>query len=168
MYSSVNAVSYALNHYINYNNLYPNYAELDSTNFVSQCLFAGGVPMQQDSSKNLLLNWYCLSKNSIDNTLISSTWYSAEHFYKYWSNNANKYFTFTLKDLSKPNVLNSIEPGDPITIFKYNKISSCVIVIRREGNHILCASHAEDTVDTRLVDFNLNQFRVYKLGKINP
>ncbi|OOB78836.1 MAG: hypothetical protein ATN34_03505 [Epulopiscium sp. Nele67-Bin002] len=165
MYDAIDAISYALMYYKEYNNIYPNYGDLDSTNFVSQCLFAGGLPMQHNANKDPLLNWYCLSKNQYNEDLISPTWYCADYFYKYWSSSAGEHFTFTVKDVKRPKVLDLIEPGDPITLFNHNKITNCIIVIRREGEHIICASHEENTIDMRLVEFNLRMFRIYKLNK---
>lgn len=90
-YNSTNAVNYALNNYNNYNSSYPNVTALggDCANFVSQSLYAGGIPMNG--------SWYVYKKNStypspqtvaeLDHswTLASpSPWISAKEFNAKW------------------------------------------------------------------------------------
>lgn len=56
------AVQYAYDHYAtgtfntDYPDLYTNFGNNDCTNFVSQCLFEGGIPMNG--------SWYCYKKNN--------------------------------------------------------------------------------------------------------
>lgn len=64
-YNRDKAIEYALRHYNGWDTTkYPDFDSqngdnTDCANFVSQCLYAGGIPMQE--SNNRYANWYCYS-----------------------------------------------------------------------------------------------------------
>ena len=65
-YSGSSAATYARTYALSYNTNYPSYALSggDCTNFVSQCLYAGGIPMNGSNSStgtyNSTTKWYCI------------------------------------------------------------------------------------------------------------
>lgn len=72
-YNRKNATSYALKYALSPNSSYPYYA-LDCTNFTSQCLVAGNIPMHYGSSGENNC-WYFSNDNSR-----SSSWAGAKYF----------------------------------------------------------------------------------------
>src|SRR5690349_2003884 len=82
MYQRAQAVQYA-NHYWNsYNPAYPYFQEDDCTNFASQVLHAGGIPMDIHNSRNQ--GWWCQSNQW------SYSWSVAHSFYHYLNGKRTK------------------------------------------------------------------------------
>lgn len=99
-YDFIKAVDYANTYYNNYNTAYPDWTPYggDCANFISQCLYAGGMQMKgtpgTDGAAQDFSNWF--SKGSTCNTKnVSSTWRGADAFRYYWQNNAIAYKKFT-------------------------------------------------------------------------
>lgn len=79
-YNGSGAVTYALNHALNYNDNYYDFNAYggDCTNFVSQCMFEGGnLPMHYGSSYTNTCWYYTTSTNR------SSSWTGVEELYDY-------------------------------------------------------------------------------------
>ncbi len=95
-YDSDAAVRYADQYALNYNSKWPNFNSVggDCANFVSQCLYAGGLPM--DSS------WYCYSNNNYKN------WASSTGLRNYLMNSGIGIREFT------PTKASDFEKGMPI------------------------------------------------------
>ena len=77
VYNRINALSYAQHNYLNERdkNGFRYYKGRDCANFVSQCLFSGGIKMNN--------NWY-FQKNNLGRDWYSTTWTFAPHQYKYF------------------------------------------------------------------------------------
>lgn len=75
-YSPQNAVAYADKYWKNYNDYYPNYNSIggDCADFVSQCLQAGGLPMNT--------SWY----HAVTGVARSTSWTYAKSLYTYLAN----------------------------------------------------------------------------------
>ena len=85
-YDGGQASSYALNHALNYN---PNYADFsgnggDCTNFISQCLYAGGISQHVGTAYSTNSWFYKTSTNR------SATWTSANIFKNYVTGSSSK------------------------------------------------------------------------------
>lgn len=95
------AVNYANTYYSNYNTAaYPDWTSYggDCANFISQCLYAGGMPMKGTpgtaSEAQNFANWFSKG-NTCDTLNVSSTWRGADAFRNYWQSNAVGYKTFS-------------------------------------------------------------------------
>ncbi len=95
-FNYTNAVNYATTYYNNYNSAYPDWISAggDCANFISQCLKAGGMPMEGTpgtaAAAQNFANWF--SKGTTQNTSnVSSTWRGADAFRSYWQGHAIGY-----------------------------------------------------------------------------
>jgi len=79
-FSYINACNYAEEYYRDYNPEYPNWGDYggDCANFVSQCLVAGGLSME-DNSQNDALDWYSYG-NKCDTTKVAAAFRGANAF----------------------------------------------------------------------------------------
>lgn len=77
-YNRADAASYARTYAENYNPNYPNYHDMggDCTNFVSQCVYDGGMPMRIGSTDAY---WYYNSSGR------SPSWAGADYFMRHWT-----------------------------------------------------------------------------------
>lgn len=87
-YQRVYAVNYAASYVENSNPYYPFYVYGDCTNFVSQCIYAGGMPMIDNSSYDIRRQWYMnrVVHPKVVNYYKSDTWISAHEFRHHWAN----------------------------------------------------------------------------------
>ena len=85
-YDKDKAINYAHNHYLNYNKKYNRHPK-DCTNFVSQCVHAGGKKMKYKNYKKILQYKYMYKTTSY--------WYS--HRYEKWRTN---YYVYKWKETS--------------------------------------------------------------------
>ena len=114
-YNATKAAEYAQQYAKSYNPNYPNYnnAGGDCTNFVSQCVYAGGMPMRIGSTDAY---WYYNSSGR------SPSWAGADYFMRHWTKvRSSSYYGRAREVLiySKDYILknrntvgNSIEVGD--------------------------------------------------------
>lgn len=109
------AVSYAKEYAKRYNISFPGYLS-DCTNFVSQCVFAGGIDMDYPydipgGTEDTTRYWYCLPAGAFwKNT---SSWINVDDFYEYCIKEANaeKYEYRTLSALEQ-----GVEIGDVVQL----------------------------------------------------
>lgn len=157
-YSRENAVEYAKKYYLFYNSNYYTYSQ-DCTNFVSQCLYAGGISMTD--------KWYCYSKlkkykNELDPDLgwdldslqkgrywnVSETWRLAHKCYEYFRD--SKITKDNVKITKKSNLKKKIEKynikiGDIIFFNsgeKKAKMHHAAIITKIKDNKIYYAAHS--------------------------
>lgn len=78
-YDRKSAAGYAMKWALSRNTAYKDYEEWggDCTNFISQCVHAGGIPFDNNGN-NILKQWYWYSDMSR-----TPSWTAAEPFYKY-------------------------------------------------------------------------------------
>ena len=92
----VNKVTdYIATYWETYNEAYPCFVGWggDCANFVSQCLYAGGMQMV-GSNASSFSNWFCRTSVTEEFNKTSSTWRGAEAFASYWTKNALDYKQF--------------------------------------------------------------------------
>lgn len=88
-FQRVYAVDYAATYVNSSNPYYPYYSiNGDCTNFVSQCLYAGGMPMIDNSSYDIRRQWYMyrIVSPKVLNYRNSDTWTVAHEFRYHWGN----------------------------------------------------------------------------------
>ena len=85
-YNRESAAKYAMKWALSRNSAYRDYEEWggDCTNFISQCVHAGGIPFDHNGN-NILKQWYWYSDISR-----TPSWTGAEPFYKYIIGNNSK------------------------------------------------------------------------------
>ena len=122
------AVDYADKYWSNYNDFYPNYNSIggDCANFVSQCLQAGGLPMNG--------SWY----HAVTGCTRSSSWTYANTLYTYLAENCGSVVELYQADSGYKNQngkavnpANVIRVGDPVFYYsdskgRYSHAAICV------------------------------------------
>ena len=122
------AVDYADKYWNNYNDFYPNYNSIggDCANFVSQCLQAGGLPMNG--------SWY----HAVTGCTRSSSWTYANTLYTYLAENCGSVVElypadsgYTNQNGKAVNPANVIRVGDPVFYYsdskgRYSHAAICV------------------------------------------
>lgn len=150
-YSGSNAASYARKYATNYNKNYDKFSS-DCTNFVSQCIEAGGKSHSVPASgvtkkkggniKETGSYWYYRGNSST--YAASTSWMRCSNgkgtFLSYWKNHS-KYSTYSNDSMARKNC----KVGDVIQICdKDYKIRHSVICVTRTKKDIYCASHTKD------------------------
>lgn len=146
-YSRSTAVNYALTYGLNFN---PNYRYFnlinnnggDCTNFTSQCLFAGGAPMEFNSSRP----WWYKHGSAVSQDAWSLCWSIAHSLYYYLRVNAEKNSPFT-KGIEVASA-EQLEPGDLIFLQreKGHIYHSCIVTASFLEN-ILVTQHTYEAVN---------------------
>lgn len=171
-YNPVSAIAYAKEYAFTYNPIYPNYSDVepggDCANFISQCLYAGGMPMIGYDANDPLRNWFCYSSYLWDIHKISKSWRGAYYFFIYWSSHAKASKEFKGDSLTVPvlnqELLSYASPGDPISlIHESNSVYHTLLIIDVTSTDIICAAHTNDTISTPLTHYNPYKFKIYKL-----
>ncbi len=146
-YSPQKAVQYADTYWSNYNDLYPNYSIIggDCADFVSQCLYAGGLPMNA--------SWY----HAVTGCSRSVNWTYAQSLYTYLAQYCGKSVEIFSSSSSKSgykdkqgNVIypeQTIRVGDPVFYYKdsskrYGHVAICV-GFDSKGNPLVSAHNTD-------------------------
>jgi len=162
-YDRIVARDYANEHWDSFNTSeYPYLGDMggDCANFVSQCLHAGGFPMDTNGG------WYLTAKdvehvikyprdiddfNSSWETGDPSPWISAEEFNNYWDSKSYDNKEYTPSDLLNdlPNVYDKAWSGDVIQILKqnlwwYEGYHTMIITSYASGNDLLMTYHSNE------------------------
>ena len=150
-YNREKAREYARRWALSRNPLYKDY-ELyggDCTNFTSQCIFAGGIPMDTVGN-NELSKWYWYS----DYSRVPS-WTGAEAFYKYIikNNESKKEFGLYAKEVN----YNQLEIGDIVQLVEDNKAYHTMIIteVILDGEYLIDYLICQHTID--LLDYPLSK-----------
>ena len=146
-YNREAAVSYARRGALGRNPAYMDY-ELwggDCTNFISQCLRSGQIPMDY-TGRHVLEKWYWDSDNSR-----TPTWTSAEPFYKYIIGN-NSENTQNFGIYARLANYNELEIGDIVQLVYDNNAYHNMIIseVILEGEYLidyLICQHTYDLLD---------------------
>ena len=153
MYNRTKAIEYAKKYAFEYNKNFYDFSLIggDCTNFVSQCLNAGGILM--DFSFD---GWFYTDAQNR-----SPAWTSVEDFWKYGLKNKN------LK-LKKVNI-EQVEVGDIVQFFdiNQNRYYHCVIITKIikpiSKQNIFVASHDNNAFNKSLALYNVSNFRFGKI-----
>lgn len=167
-YNASAAISYARRYARDPNtNSYP-YFGSDCTNFVSQCLYAGGMDMdgrpKQVGHENTTTKWYCELFGEWHGNYqyfdygYSTTWTVAGDFYTYWSRYANAGRATNLRTvISNTSAGSVVQLEDPQTGILYHTI----IITRNSGGVAEYCAHSRERLDENLniIDDTANDFR---------
>jgi hypothetical protein len=122
MYNRQAAVKYAYKWYNKKNKKYYSYTRNDCANFVSQCLYAGGIKMNSKwhSYRKKKKNWGVNPRSWFDYRFrwkwdVASAWRLAEKQFNYFKNptyNISSVVTITKSDLKEKAKKSAIQVGD--------------------------------------------------------
>lgn len=160
-YNRSKAKAYIDTYWENYNPAYPSFhgGGGDCANFVSQVLYAGGMPWVDDGNPNhytWFTNWYCKpgASNKDGDKRISLSWKVAASFKRHWEKRAAKQVIISyedainnMKDLSR-----QVFVGDPVQFCYANGTPYHTLIVtgyawdKEAGlNDIVLASHTIDS-----------------------
>lgn len=128
-YSGSQAASYAIQYASGHNSAFPHYSA-DCTNFVSQCLYAGGIAMDGSQSSagtyETTSDWYCIYTNSflgIRKYAVTTSWMRVADFKTFMSSLVSTYTKTTLSSLvSSCAVGDIVQLADKTTGTPYHSI----------------------------------------------
>lgn len=156
MYSKNKAVEYAFTWWNKRNPEFYNFDNLggDCTNFVSQCLYYGGINMNYTN-----LGWFYKSLN-----YRSPSWTGVEEFYNFSINNKTDFGIKTIVcDIKE------IDVGDivQLKLFNEERFHHTMIVTKILGeknlNNILITCHTYDAKNMPLAYYNIDDIRFLKV-----
>ena len=136
---------------------YYNFEEIggDCTNFVSQCLYAGGAVMNYTPDTG----WYYVSVNDR-----APAWTSAEFFYRFMtSNKGTGPFGITVP-------AETARVGDIIQLGDTEKFYHSMLVVEKMDDDIFIAAHSNDAYDRPLSSYDYKEvrcIRILGIRKIN-
>src|SRR5262245_52867147 len=144
-YNRSAAAEYARSWALRFNSGYHTYGN-DCTNFVSQCLYCGGMPMVGDKSygsrKNDEVWWYDWDAWTESGTA-SYSWAGAQNL----CNFLGKSKRGILKTKS-----GELEVGDVIQMRKDNHVHHTMVVVQKHASDLLLCYHTDATLDKPLSD----------------
>lgn len=149
------AVEYAQKYALEYN---PNYFHFDGiggdcTNFISQCLFAGGGKMNYDK----YYGWFYFNK---DNR--APSWTSVKYLSRFLLSESKPGFVVKVMPV------NDLEVGDIIQIRQNpNEFNHTVIVTKITPHEIYVCSHSNDALDKPLSSYNYLELKGIHIVGIN-
>lgn len=168
IYDADAAVDYAITYADDYNDDYKVFPGADCANFVSQCLYAGGMPMRGECTSSGRYDdtteWFHVQFGSIIKTYgYTTTWSTCGGFKKYWQTKCSGY---SLKS-SFPDLVTACSVGDVFqlcdedTIVPYHSM----IVSGKSGNTKWVCAHTNDRNDEEATALMLkpteNDFLIY-------
>lgn len=119
----------------------------DCTNFASQCIYAGGMPMNY----NNIYGWYYINGNNK-----SPSWTGVEFLYNFLINNNG------IGPKGEETYLEKLEVGDIIQLsFDGNNFTHALVVVTA-GNSIndtLIAAHTDDAFGKRVSEYRATKYR---------
>ena len=156
MYNRKKAVEYAYRWWDSRNPQFFNFDNLggDCTNFISQCLFYGGIEMNSISK----LGWFYYSINNR-----SYSWTGVEEFYNYAINNKSN-----IGPSAKVVSIDKIEVGDVVQMLQTgNRFHHNLLITKINGvknlDNIYVTCHTYDAKDKRLSDYYFTKIRFLKI-----
>lgn len=154
-YDRLSAVQYAHKWAYKRNPKYFDFSNFggDCTNFISQCLLAGGAKMNYKDT----FGWYY--KSADDRT---PSWSGVEFFYNFLINNKAAGPYAGEVDIS------TIDPGDVVQLsFMPGKFSHTLMVVKTTAvnklNNVLIATHTNDSDNRPLSSYDVVKYRFLKI-----
>lgn len=155
MYLRHKAIEYAYKWWNARNPAFYNFDDLggDCTNFVSQCLYFGGITMNYN-----YLGWYYNNLNSR-----SPSWTGVEEFYNFSINNKSNGVRAKLCNMQE------VEIGDivQLKLLDENRFHHTMLITKILGektlNNILVTCHTYDAKDMPLIYYNIDDIRFLKI-----
>lgn len=155
MYNRELAVEYANEWALGRNPRYYSFNGIggDCTNFVSQCLYAGGAPMNYEP----VMGWYYIS--STDRT---AAWTGVEYFYNFLMRNEGR------GPYAQEVTASEMEPGDVIQLsFLPGAFGHTLLVTDTDysgrADKILIATHSDDSRYRPLSSYYVHDVRYLKI-----
>ena len=156
MFDRKKEIQYAYEWWNKRNPQFYNFDEIggDCTNFVSQCLYFGGIMM----TNNTNFGWYY--KNL---SMRAYSWTGVEEFYNFAINNKSNFGPrcklVTISEIEIGDIVQMLQIGDR---FHHN-----MIITKIDGkptiNSIYITCHTNDAKDKRLSDYNYQKIRFLKI-----
>jgi hypothetical protein len=160
-YNRAKAKAYIDAYWENYNPAYPTFhgGGGDCANFVSQVLYAGGMPWVDDGNPNhytWFTNWYCKpgASNKDGDKRISLSWKVAAAFKRHWEKRVAKQVVISYKDAieNMKELSKQVFVGDPVQFCYANGTAYHTLIITgfawdkaAKLNDIVLASHTIDS-----------------------
>lgn len=144
-YDRKSAVEYATKWALSRNTQYKDYENWggDCTNYISQCVHAGGIPFD-NTGNNILKQWYWYNDNNR-----TPSWTGAEPFYKYLITN-NSEETQNYGIYAKEVSYNELQPGDIVQLLYEDNLAYHNMIITKvilEGRYLLDYLICQHTYD---------------------
>ena len=154
-YNRAMAVAYAHEWAFKRNPRYADFSNMggDCTNFISQCLLAGGL--QMDHTKTY--GWYYYSLNNR-----APAWTGVQELYRFLTSNTRSAPRATLVDIS------SITPGDIVQLsFNGSTFQHNLLVVetgyKPDLRNTLIATHTDDSDYRPLATYSFARYRCLKI-----
>lgn len=168
-YSGSEAATYAKLHANDYNDAYPSYSA-DCTNYVSQCVYAGGIPMDGSNASagtyESTTDWYCIYISSflwIRKYSVTTSWIRVSDFSAFMSSIATASTHTSISSL-----YDACEIGDIVQLADKNTGSAyhSIIITDKDSSSAYYCGHSndrnnvaiEDTLDESYDNFILFDF----------
>ena len=156
MYSRQKAINYAYKWWNNRNPYFYNFDNIggDCTNFVSQCLFYGGIEMDYST-----LGWYYVNQYNR-----APAWTGVDAFFNYSTKNNHPVGVRT-----KVANINEVAEGDVIQMMQIGEdiYHHTMLITKILGKHnlenILVTCHTFDEKDKALCDYSIKNLRFLKV-----
>ena len=154
MFDRQAAINYAEKYAFNYNPDFYDFTEIggDCTNFVSQCLFYGGIKMDYSP-----LGWYYISLSDR-----APAWTGVNEFYSFGIKNKRTGFTLRSCLSSELDIADVIQLGDGNTYFHMLLVSK--VVVTDGVRQILVAAHDNDVFNAPLSNYAFKTIRYLKVS----
>ncbi|QGG48511.1 amidase domain-containing protein [Heliorestis convoluta] len=160
-YNREAAVAYAYRHWNNPNRAYPFFGDPgeggDCTNFISQCLFAGGMPWVEGPLERFTwaTYWWCKpgATDRDGDRRITLTWKVASAFHNHWSKRATDYSIHSPEEMIAqwPQWLEKLWRGDVIQLtLPEGRPYHTLLVVKKVEQDFHLAAHTYDTIDRSL------------------
>jgi len=178
-YNRSKAKAYIDAYWQDYNNAYPTFrgGGGDCANFVSQVLYAGGMPWVDDGNPNhytWFTNWYCKpgASNKDGDKRVTLSWKVAASFKRHWEKRAAKQIVISYKDAlnNMKELSTQVYIGDPVQFCYANGVSYHTLVVtgyawdKAAGvSDIVLASHTIDSNKRSLYNTMLKYPKDYLL-----
>lgn len=158
MYSRNRAVEYAKKWWNSRNPQFYDFDKLggDCTNFVSQCLYFGGIEMLYSP-----LGWYYNSLNSR-----SPSWAGVDEFFSFSTNNQNILGVKAKQVLSQNTTgVYGIDVGDVVQLrfFDEDRFHHTALITKMTNDGIFITCHTNDALDKPLSYYPIKEIRFLKI-----
>ena len=150
-YNRISATQYARRWALSRNPKFKDYEELggNCTNYISQCVNAGGIPMDSDGN-NIMKEWYWYNDSNR-----TPSWTGSQPFFEYFTkNNSDESENFGV--YAKQTNYDELELGDVVQLIKDGKAYHTMMItgILLEGEYIYDYLICQNTYD--LLDYPLS------------
>lgn len=116
----------------------------DCTNFVSQCIYAGGAVMNYTTDTG----WYYISPYER-----AASWTGVDYFYKFMTTNEGVGPFGEVVPIENANI------GDVIQISDYGVYHHTMLIVNKFGREIYIAAHTDDAFNRPLSSYDYDDLR---------